>query len=105
MTYREIGQAIGKPHTTIRNWMRQDFPRLFNQYSGAEDFMLTNNGGLVECEQLSPNVREGLGSLHAFRELYRSVTCPIDKLKLKEALTQAAKEMLGEEWPEMEGDF
>jgi hypothetical protein len=29
MTYREMGIAVAKPHTTIRNWVKQDFPRLF----------------------------------------------------------------------------
>ena len=29
MSYREMGEAVGKPHTTIRNWVKQDFPKLF----------------------------------------------------------------------------
>jgi hypothetical protein len=29
MSYREMGAALGKPHTTIRNWVKRDFPRLF----------------------------------------------------------------------------
>lgn len=29
MSYREMGEAVGKPHTTIRNWVEKDFPRLF----------------------------------------------------------------------------
>jgi hypothetical protein len=29
MSYREMGAALGKPHTTIRNWVEADFPRLF----------------------------------------------------------------------------
>ena len=29
MSYREMGVALAKPHTTIRNWVREDFPRLF----------------------------------------------------------------------------
>ncbi|MDE2394681.1 MAG: hypothetical protein KGM91_04505 [Burkholderiales bacterium] len=28
MTYREIGEAIGKGHRTIHEWMRKDFPRM-----------------------------------------------------------------------------
>lgn len=31
MSYREMGEALGKPHTTIRNWVKQDFPRLFRK--------------------------------------------------------------------------
>jgi hypothetical protein len=29
MSYREMGEALGKPHTTIRNWVAKDFPKLF----------------------------------------------------------------------------
>ncbi|MBA3623654.1 MAG: hypothetical protein H0W48_04230 [Methylibium sp.] len=29
MSYREMGEALAKPHTTIRNWVAKDFPRLF----------------------------------------------------------------------------
>ena len=29
MSYREMGEALGKPHTTIRNWVQKDFPKLF----------------------------------------------------------------------------
>jgi hypothetical protein len=29
MSYREMGEALGKPHTTIRNWVEKDFPGLF----------------------------------------------------------------------------
>lgn len=29
MSYRELGAALGKPHTTIRNWVERDFPVLF----------------------------------------------------------------------------
>lgn len=35
MSYREMGEALGKPHTTIRNWVKEDFPRLFASL-GAE---------------------------------------------------------------------
>jgi hypothetical protein len=29
MSYREMQAALGKPHTTLRNWVREDFPKLF----------------------------------------------------------------------------
>jgi hypothetical protein len=31
MSYREMGAALGRPHTTIRNWVEKDFPRLFQR--------------------------------------------------------------------------
>ena len=31
MSYREMQAALGKPHTTLRNWVKADFPRLFER--------------------------------------------------------------------------
>lgn len=36
MTYREVAAAIGKPHTTIRNWMEQDFPSTYRAMGGHD---------------------------------------------------------------------
>jgi hypothetical protein len=32
MPYRDIAKRIGKPFSTTRNWMKADYPRLFEQY-------------------------------------------------------------------------
>jgi transposase len=41
MPYREIAKRIGKGFSTIRNWMKADYPRLFEKYqqmaNGAPD--------------------------------------------------------------------
>lgn len=41
MPYREIAKRIGKPFSTTRNWMKADYPRLFEKYqqmaNGAPD--------------------------------------------------------------------
>jgi hypothetical protein len=34
MSYRDIGEALGKPHTTIRNWVERDYPDLFRRMQG-----------------------------------------------------------------------
>lgn len=43
MPYREIGKRIGKGFSTIRNWMKADYPRLFEKYqqmaNGAPEAM------------------------------------------------------------------
>ena len=44
MSYRDIGEVIGKGHTTIRGWIEKDFPRLFRQMGGSE-------GGNPNAEQ------------------------------------------------------
>ena len=36
MSYREMQAALGKPHTTLRNWVRADFPKLFECRKGLE---------------------------------------------------------------------
>lgn len=36
MSYREIGQVIGKPHRTIHEWMRRHFPATAAKMGGGE---------------------------------------------------------------------
>lgn len=31
MSYRAMGDALGQQHTTVRNWVKADFPRLFRK--------------------------------------------------------------------------
>ena len=35
MSYREMGVALTKPHTTIRTWVQKDFPKLFRSIGGG----------------------------------------------------------------------
>lgn len=41
MSYAEIGAVLGKPKTTIRNWMIKDFPRIAAGMSSDEEGMNT----------------------------------------------------------------
>lgn len=36
LSYREIAQKFGVHHTTIRNWVKQDYPRIFKRYQQDE---------------------------------------------------------------------
>lgn len=36
MSYRELGQHLQTGHTTLRNWMAQDFPSLFRRMAGTD---------------------------------------------------------------------
>lgn len=36
LSYREIARKFGKHHTTIRNWMKKHYPRLFKRYQQDE---------------------------------------------------------------------
>lgn len=37
-SYREIGLDIGRRHTTIRNWMIKDFPKIARKMGGTDEF-------------------------------------------------------------------
>jgi IS30 family transposase len=36
LSYRDIAKKFGKHHTTIRNWMKKHYPRLFKRYQQDE---------------------------------------------------------------------
>lgn len=36
MSYRELGATVGKGHTTVRNWVQKDFPKLAAKMGGSE---------------------------------------------------------------------
>jgi len=88
MPYREIAKRIGKGFSTIRNWMKADYPRLFENYqqmaNGAPDTTDFDREAkamerrLTQAEADIRNVRnagrtldpENLGKLiHALREI------------------------------------
>lgn len=54
MSYREMQAALGKPHTTLRNWVRADFPKLFERLR-ADDVgnpsPIGRNDGLPSLDQ------------------------------------------------------
>lgn len=49
--YREIGADLGKPHTTIRNWMKKHFPKIARELS--DDDTGGKKGGLMDQPQVS----------------------------------------------------
>lgn len=48
MSYREMEKILGKPHTTLRNWMIKDFPRFAEKMGGTDEFV--GQGGLQDIE-------------------------------------------------------
>jgi len=103
-TYREIGEEIGKPHTTIRNWMRKDYPEIFKRYAGDENF--SGEGGLHEMEAAqNPAVETGVAKIAEFCEIYRQVSCAEARRELAEAFAETARELIGDGWQEYQGDF
>ena len=70
-SYREIGTILGKPHTTIRNWMLEDFPDVAEKMGGGE---ATETGGLRDIDV--PDRSEADEYLSALADLFQSSSDP-----------------------------
>lgn len=91
LSYRNIGQIIGKPHTTIRHWMMKDFPKVAAEYGGDEGFVGT--GGLQELVIPNPSLQDATEAIANALNTYRSIECPVLRNTIIEATTEALKEM------------
>ncbi|WP_037470923.1 hypothetical protein, partial [Sinorhizobium fredii] len=91
LSYRDIGQIIGKPHTTIRNWMMKDFPKIAAEYGGDEGFV--GKGGLQELVVPNPSLQDATEALANALNAYRSIECPVLRNTIIEVTTEALKEM------------
>lgn len=102
-SYREIGQEIGRSHVTIRNWMAQDFKKLFREY-GQE---LSNGMGeeaMPEKEQPPANAKPALERLAQVRQDFQATSCPHAREAIRQALHELQRELL-KDWQEPESDF
>lgn len=91
LSYRDIGQIIGKPHTTIRNWMMKDFPKIAAGYGGDEGFV--GKGGLQELVTPNPSLQDATEAIASALNTYRSIECPVLRNTIIEVTTEALKEM------------
>lgn len=103
MSYREIAQEIGRSHVTIRNWMAQDFKKLFREY-GQE----LNNGmgeeAMPEKEQPPADAKPALERLAQVRQDFQATSCPHAREAIRQALHKLQGELL-KDWLEPESDF
>ncbi|RVN11146.1 hypothetical protein CN120_02335 [Sinorhizobium meliloti] len=93
LSYREIGFELGKPHTTVRNWMMKDFPKVAAEYGSMEEFK--GKGGLTELPVLEPSMREAAEALHRALSTFRTTDYPQQRgaiLQLAEGVLQEMKE-------------
>ncbi len=76
-SYREMGADLGQPHTTLRNWMRRDFPTVFRALAdGGEG--VRSLGDLPNAD--TPSVRferEANAALDAVAASLPGVTDPV----------------------------
>lgn len=98
-SYREIASDLGgiKTHTTVRNWMRKDFPRIFAEYATDETPM--PEGGLRPVEPEKGHKEIALESLNQTLAAYGAMGCPEDRKELISAMEDALVQMRsGGQW-------
>jgi hypothetical protein len=110
MSYRDIGAKIGKPQTTIRNWMAKDFPKLFAQMGGHEfaGSFADAQGGKAKAGEEADTVdrADPLSLLEAALEAYRTTTDAQrrgEAIYLAERVVKQMKDAGG--WVDMSPDF
>jgi hypothetical protein len=110
-SYREIATELGgaKGYTTIRNWMRQDFPSVFRAMSGADEPKNATEDHPVVIEPTLEMIAEG--HLHDARLAMKGVTDPYDRGDLVVLLEEILAEAKSVSWlppaerPEEPTDF
>lgn len=88
-SYRDIASEIGgtRGHTTIRNWMISDFPKIAQAMGGAEP---AGEGGLVPVPHPEEEVLDaGLRGVANAAAAARSLRDPIRRGQLINKLTNA----------------
>lgn len=101
-SYREIGQELGRPHTTIRHWMEKDFKKLFHAYGsenrGAE-------GGCVDHPPKPPDgAKAAIEHLHAVRLTFQETVCPNAREAIRLDLKALSDDLLAD-WQAPQEDF
>lgn len=93
MSYREIGKELGKPHRTIHEWTRKDFPGLFKKMGGGHQ---EAPGGLGDPERPSLEEQHREAACSALVILLQhadALEAPEERGILVEALEGAAKKL------------
>jgi uncharacterized ParB-like nuclease family protein len=104
MSYREIGARIGKPQTSIRNWMAKDFPKLFAQMGGHE--FTGDKAKAGEEADAALDKADPLRLLEAALEAYRTTTDAQrrgEAIYLAERVVKQMRDAGG--WVDMSPDF
>lgn len=102
-SYRDIAQELGRSHNTIRNWMAEDFPKLFNQYGGNPS---GGDGGLHPLSAPLPaGAKAAISHLEEARQVFQETTCSATREAFKSHLLQFAQDLLGQDWQTAYSDF
>jgi hypothetical protein len=92
-SYREIAADLGKPHGTIYNWMRKDFPRVAAKLSGYEGGV----GGLQEgpSAQASSHVISARAAMAQLTTAFSATSDANERGTIIDELEAALSEMKG----------
>lgn len=92
-SYREIAADLGKPHGTIYNWMRKDFPRVAAKLSGDAG----GTGGLPEAsfDTASPEVAAARVAIVKLTEAFVGTSDAEDRGMIIDELETALSQMKG----------
>lgn len=95
-SYRDMGHELGRPYTTLRNWMQRDFPKVFSQYGGES---CAADGGCHPLPQPTPAATKAVVShLESARQAFQEATCPDAREAFKAHLRDLADTVLGSDW-------
>lgn len=103
-SFRQIAMEIGglRHYTTIRNWMREDFPKLAARYSGEE----AGPGGLRDKTLVNLFEKTVRDALKATQAAFKGVEGPARRGQLiKQAEDVLAEMKAGEPWKPYHEDF
>ena len=67
MPYREIAKRIGKGPSTIRNWMKADYPKLFKQYALMANGVAKNTDFDLEAKNMERRLTQAEAELYNVR--------------------------------------
>jgi|GEM_PF-2892432 len=102
-SYREIGLELGRPHTTIRNWMEKDFRKIFNEYGGQS---CAADGG---CQPLlmrtSLAAEAAINHLKSARQAFQEASCNSTRETIRNYLIQLTTDLAGSSWQMSPSDF
>jgi hypothetical protein len=92
-SYREIAADLGgmRSYSTIRNWMRDDFPRIFEKYGGDES--RAADGGLRDEDRIQVIRHTARSSVNQALAAYSALENPEDRAEVAQ-LFRAALERI-----------
>ncbi len=92
-SYRDIAADLGKPHGTIYNWMKRDFPRIAAKLGGS----VGGAGGLPEMpeEDTRSQVAAAMESISALTTAFTTTSDAHVRGKIIETVEQLLSEMKG----------